>query len=400
MAYHTETFAGVAAQQTYTFLSLGFLSSEHLGVTVNASPVSFTINSARTQLTIVGTPIVGGETIVVTRTTPATEVGRLVNFQDLSHVRQSDLDTSALQLLYIAQETLDVIAGVERLELGVSGHWDGESRRLQNLLPGVASADAMTKGQLDAASIAFGNLPVVSAADNDKSLAVVAGAWAVRTPSQMRTHLGLGTAAVLDVGTAANKVVQLDGSARYPANDGRNIDLANNAVMTALNTRYRDVVGSLRNSVDQTLNNDATGTWSQSGANILTLGALTALDNAAPDVSVAANVVTLSIGTWEIEYIVRLYNANAASNNDQILRLKLTDEVNGGGQVVYDAEFDTVAIRAAGSGNKIIHTASNTLLLKLAAGGKIAVRAVNNGGADIKASAVILICRKVSTSVV
>ncbi len=38
--------------------------------------------------------------------------------------------------------------------------------------------------------------------------------------SDQRTTLGLGTAAVLDVGTTASKVVQLDGSARLPAVDG------------------------------------------------------------------------------------------------------------------------------------------------------------------------------------
>lgn len=38
--------------------------------------------------------------------------------------------------------------------------------------------------------------------------------------SAVRTTLGLGTAAVLDVGTTASKVVQLDGSAKLPAVDG------------------------------------------------------------------------------------------------------------------------------------------------------------------------------------
>jgi len=38
--------------------------------------------------------------------------------------------------------------------------------------------------------------------------------------SAQRTTLGLGTAAVLDVGTSANNIVQLDGSARLPAVDG------------------------------------------------------------------------------------------------------------------------------------------------------------------------------------
>ena len=38
--------------------------------------------------------------------------------------------------------------------------------------------------------------------------------------SAQRTTFGLGTAAVLDVGTSANNIVQLDGSARLPAVDG------------------------------------------------------------------------------------------------------------------------------------------------------------------------------------
>jgi hypothetical protein len=38
--------------------------------------------------------------------------------------------------------------------------------------------------------------------------------------SAQRTTLGLGTAATLDVGTSANNIVQLDGSARLPAVDG------------------------------------------------------------------------------------------------------------------------------------------------------------------------------------
>ena len=38
--------------------------------------------------------------------------------------------------------------------------------------------------------------------------------------SAQRTTLGLGTASTLDVGTSANNIVQLDGSARLPAVDG------------------------------------------------------------------------------------------------------------------------------------------------------------------------------------
>jgi hypothetical protein len=38
-----------------------------------------------------------------------------------------------------------------------------------------------------------------------------------------RTNLGLGTSAVLDVGTSANNIVQLNGSAQLPVLDGSNL---------------------------------------------------------------------------------------------------------------------------------------------------------------------------------
>ena len=45
----------------------------------------------------------------------------------------------------------------------------------------------------------------------------------VASASTSRTNLGLGTAAVLNVGTSANNIVQLDGSAKIPAVDGTQV---------------------------------------------------------------------------------------------------------------------------------------------------------------------------------
>lgn len=405
MPYASESFTAAAAVATYTFGAgtgsltggLKFLSSEHLTVKVSGVSQAFTVNSARTQFTITGTPIVGGEAIVVTRSTPATEAGRVVNFEDLSHVRQSDLDNSALQLLYLAQESLDVVLAGTYLALGAGSQWDALNKRLENLTPATAATDAVTKSQLDSASVAVGNLPVVSSADNDKSLAVVAGAWAVRTPVQMRVHFGLGTAAVLNAGTGANQAVQFDGSARYPANDGRNIDLSLNAVTTALNLRYRSTVGQVRNTVEQTPVNDATATWSEGAGSRLALGSLTSLDNSS-DVVLSGTKVTLSIGTWEVQWTMRAYNLNAAAGNDQDIRIKLTDAVDGPTQVVYDADYDKVDIESAGSGNKANFTIGNTLLLKLVAGGDVVLRATNEDGVDIRIPSLNITFRKVSSS--
>lgn len=394
-----ESFVGVVGQLTYTFLTLRFLSSAHLIVTVDGTSAAFTVNSTRTQFTMSGVSLVGGEDIVVTRTTPHTDDGRLVDFQDLSHVRQSDLDTSSLQLLYIAQETLDVILGGTFLALGGGGQWDGINKRLENLDEGVDADDAVTKSQLDAVSVAAGNLPVVSVADNNKSLWVVAGAWAVRTPAQARTHLGLGTSATLNVGVAANQIVQLDGSARYPANDGRNIDLTLNAVMTAINLRYRTTLGHVLQDSEQTPVNDATANWSQTAGSRLTPGTMTALDNSS-DIVVdnTGKKVTLSIGTWEIEYVVRAYNVNASAGNDQDIRVKITNDDDTGAQIVYDTEHDRVTVESPGATTRGLMSLHNVILVKLAAGGTIVLRATNEDGTDLRIATTRMLFRKVSTS--
>jgi hypothetical protein len=395
----------VAGVTTYTFGAgtgsltggLKFLSTDHVTVKVNGTSTSFTSPTGHGTFTITGMVPVGGESIVVSRVTPATEAGRVVNFEDLSHVRQSDLDNSSLQLLYLAQEGLDVVLASTFLALGAGGNWDGLNKRLENLLAGTASTDAVIKSQLDAVSVAAGSLPVVSAADNDKSLAVVAGAWAVRTPAQMRVHFGLGTAAVLNVGTGASQVAQLDGSARYPSNDGRNIDLTNNAVTTALGLRYRTTCGMLRNTGVQTPTNDATSTWSEGAGSRLSQGTKTSLDDSS-NIVLSGTKVTLSAGTWEIQWILRAYNQNTTAGDDQILRVKLTDAVDGPTQVVYDNEYDQWSLEAAGGTNLNLLTAGNTILVKLAAGGDVVVRAANKTSTDIRISSLMVTYRKVSDS--
>lgn len=392
--FSTETFIGVAAQTTYTFTTLRYLSEEHLTVTVDGVDATFASNAARTAITISGVTFVGGEEIVVTRSTPSTEAGRLVDFQDLSHVRQSDLDTSSLQLLYIIQEAMDFVISATCLGLGVGGHWDAESLKIQNVADGVADTDLVNKGQLDAIVVGAGSLPAVTSADNDKSLWVVSGAWAIRTPAQARVHLGLGTAALLTAGTGASQAVQFDGSARYPSNDGRNIDLSNHSL---LNLRYRTTTSQFQNTSVQTPLNSASATWSESASSRLDPGTQTSLDNSS-DVVLSGTKITLSAGTWEIVWNMRAYNQNASAGNDQDLRVKVTDDTDGPTQVVYDAIYDKVDIESGGSGVFVHFTLSNTLLLKLASGGDVVFRAANEDGTDIRIASLTAVFRKASTS--
>lgn len=66
----------------------------------------------------------------------------------------------------------------------------------------------------------------------------------VASVSTARTNLGLGTAAVLDVGTTANKVVQLDGSGKLPAVDGSQLTgLSSGGTMSAQNANNVAITG-------------------------------------------------------------------------------------------------------------------------------------------------------------
>ena len=59
----------------------------------------------------------------------------------------------------------------------------------------------------------------ISATDNTK-LAILNNLSDLNSAPTARTNLGLGTAAVLDTGTGANNIVQLDGTSKLPAVDG------------------------------------------------------------------------------------------------------------------------------------------------------------------------------------
>nr|DAG16807.1 MAG TPA: tail fiber protein [Caudoviricetes sp.] len=83
--------------------------------------------------------------ITVRRYTSATE--RVVSFKDASILKATDLDTSAVQNLHIAEEARDIIN--DALILDKSGNWDAKNKRITNVGDPVAPKDAVTKEYVD-----------------------------------------------------------------------------------------------------------------------------------------------------------------------------------------------------------------------------------------------------------
>ena len=77
----------------------------------------------------------------------------------------------------------------------------------------------------------------ISATDNTK-LAILNNLSDLNNSTTARTNLGLGTSAVLDTGTGANNIVQLDGTSKLPAVDGSqltNVTGTDNTKLAILN---------------------------------------------------------------------------------------------------------------------------------------------------------------------
>lgn len=373
-------YAGVGGIQTYT-VTFPFLEQADVFATVNGVAkvltTNFTINAAGTQLTFNGgTTLVGGERIVIYRVTPRLASERLVDFVNGSTPTDTDFDTSALQLLYIVQEAFDLAGNALPLTVDGSNVWDALNKRLTNAGAPSLPNDVIRLVDLQAALIANGNLPPVTAGNNDSGLFVSAGAWAVRTAAQVRTHLALGTAALLDVGITANKVVQLNGSAQYPANDGALIPLTTNPDVHKTPTMVVSYVS-------QGVLNTVAGTWNTDSAGVLgrmdiTVSATDEKFDTGNKMSTdtATDLIALEAGTYEIVLNLAFGNTGVAATSN--IDVMLT---NAAGTSLLTIPSITLGAILSGSTYSNLHIVHRTVLVTLNSPDTYCVKARHNNAA-------------------
>lgn len=95
----------------------------------------------KTTVRLKTAPQAGAE-VTVRRYTSTTD--RIVSFKDASILKATDLDTSSVQAIHIAEEGRDVIN--DALIVNKEGNWDAKGHRIVNVGTPEADSDAMTYG--------------------------------------------------------------------------------------------------------------------------------------------------------------------------------------------------------------------------------------------------------------
>lgn len=231
----------VAATLSYAFTPIPHLRVDHLTLFYRASSASdFTeVDSDDYALTAVGTTVTAvisstptdwatSGVVRLVRATPVGSTGRLVDFQDGS-LSSDDLDTSALQNLYIAEEVWDDTQDSLGKVSGNPAEWNAENLPITNLAAPTETSDAARKADVDAVALSTGNLPALEASSTRYWLVSgLDGAWGTSSTATAQSLLGLGTAAFVPTGTDAGDVPTItEADARYLVESENLNDLPN-----------------------------------------------------------------------------------------------------------------------------------------------------------------------------
>jgi hypothetical protein len=156
------TYTGNGSTTSYA-VGFPFIDSSHVKAYINGTlTTAFTIS---TSTLIFTTAPANGATIRIQRETPIDV--RLVDFADGSVLTEADLDRSANQSFYVAQEITD--DQVNNLAVDVDDKWDAKSKTIKNVASPVNDNDAVNKAFITT------NLPAINTVNtNIASVASVA----------------------------------------------------------------------------------------------------------------------------------------------------------------------------------------------------------------------------------
>lgn len=179
MAFARDVYTAAGGQTDFT-ISFPYQEQEDVRVYQNGSLVDtadYTFPNATTVR--LDTGATASDTIVLQRYT--SQDTRDVDFT-AGPLTESDLDNSAIQLFYMAQEAIDI--SNSGINLGTGTDWDADGNRIINLGTGTAGTDAVNLDQVTALIVDGGNVPgVVDPTDNNKVLTANDGTFSWQLPT-------------------------------------------------------------------------------------------------------------------------------------------------------------------------------------------------------------------------
>ncbi len=173
--YARNQYPGATSKGPY-ILSFAFLKREHVKVFIDADETqSFRwIDDQTLELTQALNP--SGQTLTIRRFTDASS--RIVDFSSGAELEERDLDNSALQVFYIAQEAVDLMQDIVSLE--PDGSISTKGRFLKDVRDAVEPTDGVNKRQLDALTPLFKTILSDSKSEAEKALAFAEAAKSYR----------------------------------------------------------------------------------------------------------------------------------------------------------------------------------------------------------------------------
>ena len=193
---YVEITSNGSASQALAF-SFPYLNQTDIGVTVDGVTQTLTTHwsFATTQSIVFGSHPANGAVIRISRTTPSAT--RVVDFQDGSVLSEADLDNSADQIFFIAQEAADTAA--QSIILDTDGKWEAQSKPIKNVTNPTNAQDAVTKNYLENTWLSTSDKTQLNNL-NTTNLNTVAG-----SVSNVNTVAG----AITNVNTVAGKATEI-----------------------------------------------------------------------------------------------------------------------------------------------------------------------------------------------
>jgi len=140
--YAQVSYTGDGSTTQYS-ITFPFIDSTHVKAFINGvETTAFTISSS--TLTFTSAPA-NSATVRIERQTPIT--GRLVDFTDGSVLTESDLDKSADQNFFVAQEITD--DSQSSMKIDTDDKFDGQSKVIKDVANPVNDNDAVNKTYLE-----------------------------------------------------------------------------------------------------------------------------------------------------------------------------------------------------------------------------------------------------------